>query len=121
MTWDRALRTLGATDGRTTIWLHPHLSQTQRRCTLAHELAHIDLGHTRHVTDADERDAQRLAARRLIRIARLADAMVWTHSPDELAEELWVDTDTLEVRLDNLHPSEHHYIAQRLAARDGGA
>lgn len=112
---------LGETDGKSLIWLHPHQSQAQRRCTLAHELAHIELGHVEGCTAREESQTARLAARRLIPIEALADALVWTHHLDDVAEALWVDRDTLDVRLDRLHPSEHHYIRARLAARDDSA
>lgn len=112
--------TLAVTDGRD-IWMSPHPLQAWRRCTIAHELAHIELGHVHGCGARDESEAAQLAARRLIPIAQLADAMLWSTHHAQIADALWVDEDTLEVRLAHLHPSERNYIAQRLAAREDGA
>lgn len=49
------------------------LLQVERRCTLAHELAHIDLGHTTKPTVAEEQVARRLTARKLIHWDALVD------------------------------------------------
>lgn len=107
---------LGATDGHSTVWLDDQQLQVERRCTLAHELAHIDLGHTSGCSDRDEIQASRLAARRLIRLDQLADALVWSQHLDVVAEALWVDVPTLRARLDHLHPAERHYLRQRIEA-----
>lgn len=121
LTWRPLLGRLGVTDGRSRVVLDPRQSQAQRRCTIAHELAHIELGHVRGCDPREESAAAQLAARRLIPIAQLADAILWSEHPAQIAEALWVDVDTLQVRLDHLHPSERQYIAQRLAAREDGA
>jgi len=121
LTWQQlAPGRLAETDGHD-IWMAPHPMQTWRRCTLAHELAHIDLGHTDGCSPAEETQASVLAARRLIPIESLADALVWSPLPEIVADQLWVDLDTLEVRLGHLHPAERHYIRRRLAAREEGA
>lgn len=109
------------TNGRDRIWIDPRQSQAERRCTIAHEMAHIELGHVNGCSLAEEVAAAVLAARRLIPVRRLADALVWSQHPTEVAETLWVDRDTLETRLAHLHPAERHYITQRLAAREDGA
>jgi hypothetical protein len=111
--------TLALTDGQD-IWMSPHPLQAWRRCTLAHELAHIELGHRHGCTERDEAEAAQLAARRLISASRLADALLWSQNLEVVAEALWVDIDTLEVRLAHLHPSERALISDRLAAREDG-
>jgi len=109
------------TNGTDRIWIDPRQSQAERRCTIAHELAHIELGHRQGCSDHDELAASLLAARRLITVQALADALVWSHDLDMVADDLWVDRDTLDVRIKHLHPSEVHHIRQRLAAREDGA
>jgi Zn-dependent peptidase ImmA (M78 family) len=109
---------LGETDGVGMIVMHPDQSQVQRRCTIAHELAHVELGHTGGCAHAEEQAARELAARWLIEIEDLAEAVLWARSRDELADELWVDLDTLDARLGRLHPAERHYLRRRVAARE---
>src|SRR5690606_41718859 len=86
--------------------MDPRQSQAQRRCTIAHELAHIELGHTGGCTGAEEAQARRLAARWLIDMDRLLDARAWSEELEEVAEERWVDLDTLYARLDALTAQE---------------
>lgn len=116
--WWRVPGTLGLTNGVDRIVLNPDQSQVERRCTLAHELAHIELGHRGGCVAKHESQARRLAARRLIKVEHLADALLWSQNRHEVAEVLWVDVDTLDTRLAHLHPAERHYITQRLAARE---
>lgn len=101
---------LGSTNGTTAIRLHPHQSQVQRRCTLAHELAHIELGHIDGCTPDGEREAALHAARWLIDIDDLLDALRWTEEFAEAAECLWVDERTLMARLDGLTAEERARI-----------
>lgn len=105
---------LGETDVYTTIWLDPRQQQARRRSTLAHELAHIKLGHTNGCNPRDELAASIWAARKLITIDRLADALKWTQDLTELADELWVDESTVETRLKYLHPAEIRQVQDAL-------
>lgn len=88
------------------IWLDLSQLQAERRCTLAHELEHLERGHDGCVSGAEERRVREAAARRLITLERLLDVAAWTRCPAEAAEELWVDEDTLNARLEGLTPSE---------------
>lgn len=105
---------LALTDGKRTIWMDPRQSQAQRRSTIAHELAHIELGHVGGCSGPEERQARDLAARRLIRLDHLADALKWTRSVHELAEELWVDVETLTDRLEGLSLEEVAWLRAEL-------
>lgn len=107
----------GATDGTSAIWMEVDLLQVERRCTLAHELAHIDLGHTTKPTVAEEEAARRLAAQKLITWDALVDVFRWAHNAFEAADELWVTPEVLEDRLRFLHPHERGLLKCITATR----
>jgi Zn-dependent peptidase ImmA (M78 family) len=100
-------------------------SRREMRCTLAHELEHImrgdcDVSTASPILHArQEVAACAAAARRLIPMARLIDALLWSQDEHELAEELNVDLDTLQVRLLTLTPDEHALIDDRLWSAEG--
>jgi len=118
--WSRMPGLLGATDGASVIVLHPDQSQAQRRCTLAHELAHIELGHVHGASPAEESAARLLAARWLIEMPALLAALAWAEDLREVADELWVDEDTLMARLDGLTSSERDEITALYVEIEGG-
>ena len=90
-----------------TITLRPGLTQAQRRSVLAHELVHVERGPFPPGWEWQEEQRVRvLAARRLIPLDRLIDAVRWTEDPAEMADELWVDEAVLRDRLDHLQPWE---------------
>lgn len=109
----------GITDGTSAIWMETDQLQVERRCTLAHELAHIDLGHTTETTDQEENAARRLASTKLIDWDDLVDAYRWASCMSEWADELWVTEDVLEDRLHFLHPHERALLALIGASRHG--
>lgn len=111
LVWVAVPGLLGATDGRRVIHLHPQQSQAQRRSTLAHELAHLELRHGPGGTPREERDAGALAAMWLVPLDRLVDAARWARSLDELADELWVDVETVQIRLATLADAERDEVA----------
>ncbi|WP_193613118.1 ImmA/IrrE family metallo-endopeptidase [Nocardioides lijunqiniae] len=102
------------------ILMRPGLKQVQRRCALAHELGHRELGHTGQCNYADasrqgaraEADADAWAARKLITVEQLADVLVWTDDRNEAASELWVTRRILDRRLEYMH------LGERLMVRD---
>lgn len=121
ITHERDLPVAGDTDGQH-IRLHAGMTQAQRRCVLTHELVHLERG-TPH-GDArylarEERIVDEIAARRLIELDDLIDALVWTRgTPDrECAWELWTDHHTLMVRVRNLTDAERRHIDRELARR----
>ncbi|MBN8883005.1 MAG: ImmA/IrrE family metallo-endopeptidase [Salana multivorans] len=97
---------LGESDGDCTIWMDKRQRQVQRRCTLMHEIIHLERGDVDGCADRGEVDVEREAARRLIPIEDLLDKVRWTHDLAELADELWVDEDMLHARLDGLSARE---------------
>ena len=120
LTWaDLPPGTRGLTDGSSAIWMEPRQLQVERRCTLAHELAHIDLGHTTKPTVAEETATRRRTARQLISWDALVDVFKWAHNAHEAADELWVTPEVLEDRLRFLHPNERALLALIGTARHG--
>lgn len=81
---------LGVTDGKS-IWLRRGLTRAVERSTLAHELAHILLGHTSCQDGRGEARADRLAARLLVSLAEVERELRRCGSIEALAETLGVD------------------------------
>lgn len=104
-----------------TIVLDESLCQFERRCTLAHELVHLERGDTCALPPREEQAVHAEAARRLIALTDLAAAMAWTQDVRELADELWVDEPTMQTRLEQLDGYEHEQIRKIIAAREGAA
>lgn len=103
---------------RRIILLDREMRRARRRCALAHALAHLDLAHTPVGAEYEawqEHEADRMAARRLIRIDELADVLRWTRVTAEVAAELDVDEDMLRARVDIIHPSELAIIKRAVA------
>lgn len=99
------------------IWLCRRLDQAARRSTLTHELLHLERGPVptdRRGHDREERTVSLLAARRLITLDALGDALRWTRDPEQLAEALWVDVPTLYARMGALDPVEVAELENRL-------
>lgn len=107
----------GATNGTSAIWMEPDQLQVERRCTLAHELAHVDLGHTNCDDPKEEQAARRLTAQKLIDWDDLVDVFRWSHTAIEAADELNVIPEVFEDRLRFLHPHEKALLRLIGAAR----
>jgi Zn-dependent peptidase ImmA (M78 family) len=97
------------------IVLDERLDRIARRCVLAHELAHVDLGHsqvagqgagTGRLARRNESEADLLAARRLLPVSALEHWLPYAASRGEAAELLDVTAQMLEVRLERLDPAE---------------
>lgn len=93
------------------VWLHNGLNQAERRCTLAHELVHLERGPVpRDPVHAarEEEIVDQIASRRLITTEDLIATI--RECPDgsmrAWAFRLWVDTPMLTVRLKNLQANE---------------
>lgn len=88
-----------------------------KRSSLAHAVAHLDLGHEQaagYFEKREEADADQMAARRLITLDDLAEALCWTREYAEIAEELVVDVTMLKVRERHLHVAERHYLRRQV-------
>ncbi|HEU5270905.1 MAG TPA: ImmA/IrrE family metallo-endopeptidase [Jatrophihabitans sp.] len=109
-----------ARDGGAVIALRAGTSAAQRRCTLAHEIVHLerglrDCGQWLH---REEQAVHRTAARRLITLADLVAALRdlgGADDPGALAQALDVDRETLSVRLATLDRDERRALRRALA------
>lgn len=95
------------------------LCQYERRCTLAHEIQHHLRGDGCGLSDREEEVVHEAAARELIPINDLSRSVaVWGENWHRVAEDLWVDDETLRIRLLHLHVSEHHALRRAMARRE---
>jgi hypothetical protein len=101
------------------ITLCPSLLQDERRSTLAHELVHLERGTPCGPGDPEEREVARLAAARIIAWPDLVEAVKWSDDLEEQARELWVDEETVRVRLHHLTEAERETLARARASREG--
>jgi len=99
-----------------TISLRRGMTQAERRSTVLHECLHIERGPALTTLAArEEQRVERESARLLLPCVRqVGEALAWARDLAEAADELWVDESILRTRLDTLHPSERHYLRQRL-------
>lgn len=105
-----------------TVIIDVDLRQAQRRSAICHESIHIERGPVPDhpvLAAREEAAVEREAARRMIDIHDLGEALAWSLSMAETAEELWVDLDLLEARLTHLQSAETHYLRRRLAGHEG--
>lgn len=97
-------------------------NQRERRCTLTHELVHVERGPVPcdlHLAMREEDAVDRIASQRLIELDRLIDVLAWNRYrvDDETAEELWVDLPTLLTRVRHLTDDERVLIDRELERR----
>lgn len=100
-----------------TIRIDVDLPPAVRRSTLAHELVHARRGPlpANPVLAAREEHAvDKAAARWLINLDDLGEALAESDDLYQVAELLDVDPDTLRTRLEHLHPSEKAFLRRRL-------
>jgi hypothetical protein len=110
---------LGQSDPhRRRIFLTPGMLQVQRRTVLDHELQHAEAGDDGCQHPKREAQINRDSARRLVPFQQLLDAWLWAYSVEEMADECWVDVDTMRRRIDNLTDVEREAVRCALAARD---
>lgn len=120
-------------DGPHAVWcprervivIDARLTRVQARCALAHELEHIASGDRAvrgtggaRYTARQERRADEAAARRLISLDDLADALSWALGSDELGEALHVTDHMAFVRCATLTGDEKALIEDRLHRKE---
>ena len=107
---------------RRVILLEGAHSPAQQRSSLAHALAHLDLGHAETPSgwfeQREEIEAESLAARRLIPLADLARALSWSRESEVVARELAVDSSMLMLRRERMAPEERRRLRRMLARSD---
>lgn len=115
--WHEGGRMGVAHHGSQTVSLRRGMTYEERRCTLLHELLHLDNGPQPFGLKAKEEEAVRRETARVMLpdIRAVGEAIAWAHTPMEAAEELGVDLYVLRKRLRHLHPSERGYLERRLA------
>ena len=94
--------------------------QAQRRSTLAHELVHDErrvFPVDRVLRAREELTVERIAARRLIQLDALVDALLWARDARETAAELWVDLPMLVAFIRSLTVTERTWINEQMEAR----
>lgn len=107
---------------RRTILLDIRLSGVEERCTLMHEIVHAERGpFPRWATAREEAAVNAEAARRLIPLDALGEALAWSLHPTVAAEELDVDPPTLEALLRDLAEVEVEALRRRLEHHFEGA
>lgn len=95
------------------------MTQAERRATLLHELEHLNEGPAvRGFERDDEMQTRERAARWLIPLKDLADALVWANDDLEVADVLWVDIHTVQTRLTTLTVEETAELNRRLDAAE---
>ena len=102
----RLAGSLGVSDGKR-IWLRRGLTRAVERSTLAHELAHVLLGHTVCQDGRGEARADRLAVRLLVSLAEVERQLRRCDSIEDLADSLGVDVRMARTAVDILCHRSH--------------
>lgn len=104
------------THSTATVSLRRGMTWEERRCTVQHELIHIERGPTpRGLREKDEEHVRRETALRMVPDIRpVGDAIAWALSEQEAAEELGVDLPVLRYRLKHMSPIEKAWLHARL-------
>ena len=97
-----------------TITVDRRLTWPQLRTTLAHEAVHAQRGPCpRWLVPREELTVHAQAARALIPIGRLGEALAWSLDPRVVADELDVTPDLVDARLHGLDPVEYAALWDR--------
>lgn len=102
----RLTGSLGVTDGKR-IWLRRGMTSAVERSTLAHELAHILLGHTVCQDGWGEARADRLAVRLLVSLGEVERELRRCSSIEDLADSLGVDVRMARIAVEILCHRSH--------------
>ena len=102
----RRTGSLGVTDGKR-VWLRRGLTRAVERSTLAHEMAHVLLGHTSCQDGRGEARADRLSVRLLVSLGEVERELRRCDSVEALADSLGVDVRMARVAVEILcHKSD---------------
>lgn len=98
------------------------LTQSERRSTFVHEIVHLKRGPAPDVVwleAREERIVAAIAARRLIELDALVDALAWCQGVAvvECADEVWGDPQTLSVRIATLTDTERLHLELEIRRR----
>lgn len=96
------------------------MTWAERRCTIRHELLHVERGPMpRGLKAKDEELVRRETAQLMIPdIEPVGDALAWSLSLEEAADELGVDIYVLRYRLKHMSPLDRAWLHARLGAGD---
>lgn len=98
-----------------TVWIDKRLDLASERCTLAHELVHVERGpFPEHLREKEEAICDDIAARRLMPLIVLAEAMAWARDQAELRRVLEVDPPMLDARMSGLTPWERELLDRHM-------
>lgn len=104
------------------ILIETTMAKAERRCALAHEIAHLDLGHGLSIHEGyEERQADELAASRLISLEDLADVLRWALGPDEVADALEVTSTMVRRRIRALSVDDKAWIEAEIGRKEESA
>lgn len=106
---------------RRAIVLRKGMSLVEQRATLIHEVIHAERGDEVCSEKTDRNHVEREAARRAINVRDLAEALMWSEQPGEVADELKTTEELLAIRLQHLHPAERGFLRRRLSMREDTA
>ena len=108
------------THSTATISIRRGLTWEERRCTIQHELIHVERGPVPNgLREKDEEWVRRETALRMIPDIRpVGDAIAWALSEEEAADELGVDVPVLRYRLQHMSPMERAWLHHRLEQDD---
>lgn len=115
---------MGETDFEAnTISIRRGMTYEERRCTVLHEVLHVERGPvTMGMADREELRVRKETAQLMLpSVKAIGDAYAWAQGDDEAAAvELGVDVDVLRTRMTYMnHPTERGYLARRFD-EDGG-
>lgn len=117
---------MGETDFEAgTISIRRGLTWEERRCTVLHEVLHVERGPvTAGLADREELRVRKETARLMLpSVKAIGDAYAWAQGDDQAAAvELGVDVDVLRTRMKYMtHPTERGYLARRFDEPGGNA
>lgn len=102
------------------VTLRRGMTWEERRCTIQHEILHVENGPVPFGLAAKEEERVRRDTALLMipDIRPVGDAIAWALSEEEAAVELGVDLPVLRYRIKHMSPMERAWLGSRLQADD---